>query len=236
MSQMNQEWYYAKGDQQFGPVDTADLQARLESGEVLASDLCWTEGMSSWQPVATRSDVFTVSAVLQPATAQTVATTPLSYAAPSIGAPLDASGRPMFFVGFWWRVLAHLIDALVLMIPNQILSLISQEAAGSLGRNSDEAMMMTIAVGMAGQYILAWLYGALMESSTKQATLGKMAIGVVVTDLHGNRLSFGRATGRHFAKYLSSLILCIGYIMVGTNPQKQGLHDQIAKTYVLKKT
>jgi uncharacterized RDD family membrane protein YckC len=78
----------------------------------------------------------------------------------------------------------------------------------------------------------SWLYEALMESSSYQATLGKMIFGMKVTDLYGNRISFERATGRHFAKWLSTMILGIGYIMVGLTERKQGLHDLLAGTLV----
>jgi uncharacterized RDD family membrane protein YckC len=78
----------------------------------------------------------------------------------------------------------------------------------------------------------SWLYEAFMESSSYQATLGKMILGMKVTDLSGNRISFGRATGRHFAKWISGMILCIGYIMVGFTERKQGLHDLLAGTLV----
>jgi uncharacterized RDD family membrane protein YckC len=78
----------------------------------------------------------------------------------------------------------------------------------------------------------SWLYEAFMESSSYQATLGKMIFGMKVTDLNGNRISFERATGRHFAKWLSGMILCIGYIMVGFTERKQGLHDLLAGTLV----
>jgi uncharacterized RDD family membrane protein YckC len=82
---------------------------------------------------------------------------------------------------------------------------------------------------------IAWLYFAFMESSARQATVGKMALGIVVTDMDGNRIGFGRATGRFFAKYLSALILAIGFIMVAFTQKKQGLHDLIVNTLVVKK-
>ena len=63
--------------------------------------------------------------------------------------------------------------------------------------------------------VIGWLYYAGMESSARQATLGKGLLGLRVTDLDGDRISFLRATGRHFAKILSALILFIGFIMVG---------------------
>ena len=77
-----------------------------------------------------------------------------------------------------------------------------------------------------------WIYEAAMESSSRQATLGKMAVGLKVTDEQGQRISFGRATGRYFSKIISSMILFIGYIMVGFTARKQGLHDMIAGTLV----
>lgn len=77
-----------------------------------------------------------------------------------------------------------------------------------------------------------WLYFALMESSEKQATLGKIALGIVVTDLYGNRISFGKATGRYFGKFISAIFL-IGYILAFSNPRKQALHDTMAGTLVL---
>lgn len=78
-----------------------------------------------------------------------------------------------------------------------------------------------------------WLYFALMESSSKQATLGKMAYGIRVTDLEGNRISFGQASTRYFSKFLSVLILFYGFIMILRNDKRQGLHDKIAKTVVV---
>lgn len=71
-----------------------------------------------------------------------------------------------------------------------------------------------------------------MESSSWQGTLGKKALGLRVTDLEGNRVGFGRATGRYFAKIVSGLILFIGYIMVGFTAKKQGLHDMMVATLV----
>jgi len=83
------------------------------------------------------------------------------------------------------------------------------------------------------QLVLTWLYFAFCESSPWQATLGKLALGIRVVDMEGNRISFLRATGRHFAKLLSGLILMIGYVMVAFTQRKQGLHDIIASTLVL---
>jgi uncharacterized RDD family membrane protein YckC len=83
--------------------------------------------------------------------------------------------------------------------------------------------------------LLAYIYGAAMESSSKQATLGKMVLGLYVTDLDGNRLSFGRALGRKVAMIASSFLLGFGFVMAGFSEKRQGLDDMIADTLVLKK-
>ncbi|HET9015573.1 MAG TPA: RDD family protein, partial [Thermomicrobiaceae bacterium] len=80
--------------------------------------------------------------------------------------------------------------------------------------------------------IVPWLYYALMESSPYQATLGKLAAGIVVTDEFGGRISFGRASGRYFAKWISYLTFFIGFVVAGFTKQKQALHDLIAGTLV----
>jgi len=79
-----------------------------------------------------------------------------------------------------------------------------------------------------------WLYFALMESSAWQATLGKRAVGIKVTDMEGGRISFGRATGRHFGKFVSALIFYIGFIMAGFTEKRQALHDIMAGCLVVK--
>ncbi len=82
-----------------------------------------------------------------------------------------------------------------------------------------------------------WLYHAFLESSEWQATAGKKALGLVVTDLGGARISFARASGRHFAKLITGLIpLGVGYILAGVTEKKQALHDMIAGCLVLRKS
>lgn len=82
--------------------------------------------------------------------------------------------------------------------------------------------------------MIGWLYFALMESSERGATLGKMALGLRVVTSDGQRLSFLNATGRYFAKIISAIILFIGFIMIGFTDRKRGLHDMIAGTLVIK--
>jgi uncharacterized RDD family membrane protein YckC len=143
--------------------------------------------------------------------------------------------------GFWIRVVACIIDAIILRVVVAPVGFIFGGlglAGGMMGRIPHFGFPF-FGLGLLGGGVTiiallfgSWLYEAFMESSSYQATLGKMICGLKVTDLNGNRISFERATGRHFAKWLSSMILGIGYIMVGFTGRKQGLHDLLAGTLV----
>ena len=90
-------------------------------------------------------------------------------------------------------------------------------------------------IAYAADFVLWWLYFSIMESSPLQATLGKMALSIRVTDTAGQRISFLRATGRTLAKIIYGAILLIGYIMVAFTERKQALHDMMAGTLVVTK-
>jgi uncharacterized RDD family membrane protein YckC len=161
---------------------------------------------------------------------------------PAAGAyPVAQAG--VQYGGFWIRVVAAIIDFLVIRVvlfPVKAMFGLGGLAAGGFGAHGFHRGL-SLPYLIFGGGVLAiltiaasWLYEALMESSSYQATLGKMAFGMKVTDLYGNRISFARATGRHFAKIVSAMILCIGFIMVGFTERKQGLHDLLAGTLVRK--
>jgi len=144
------------------------------------------------------------------------------------------------YAGFWIRVGAYLIDTVILVIAQAIIFAVfgvSMMGASGLDPAAGDAFA-TAGGGIA--YLITTvgsiLYFAILESSAKQATVGKMALGLIVVDVDGNRISFLRALGRYFAKILSGIILFIGYIMVGFTERKQGLHDMICSTLVLKAT
>jgi len=82
---------------------------------------------------------------------------------------------------------------------------------------------------------LMWLYFSLLESSRYQATLGKIAEGIIVTDLNGKRIGFLRASARFFASIISYMPLCLGHIIIAFTKYKQGLHDMLTNTLVVKK-
>lgn len=144
-------------------------------------------------------------------------------------APRMAASAPQY-AGFWIRVVATIIDAILLKVIAVILGFAG--FAGSMG-----AGMMPGQLGSSASlwtFLIAIVYYAAFESSVKQATPGKMALGLKVTDVQGKRLTVLRAACRYAAKILSALILGIGFIMVAFTQKKQGLHDLIVGTVVVK--
>ena len=133
------------------------------------------------------------------------------------------------YAGFWKRLAAFLIDIIITTIGliAVIICFGIMFGGGTLDTNAWERM------GSFFGLIGCWLYYALMESSSKQATLGKMALEIKVTDLNGSKIDFGKATGRYFGKIISAFILCIGFIMVAFTQKKQGLHDIMAGCLVV---
>ena len=143
------------------------------------------------------------------------------------------------YAGFWLRVAACIVDSFATSIVGFVLGAFAGGMVGGMmgagGASAEEIQSVCGNIGTGMGVLGNWLYHALMESSYHQATLGKMALGVKVVDLDGDRISFGRATGRFFAKYLSALALGIGFLMVIWHEKKQGLHDIVAGTLVVVK-
>ena len=143
----------------------------------------------------------------------------------------------MTYAGFWRRFAAYIIDTIVIiavLVILQVATGLTFECVTPEGAQAGFSCEST-AIGNLVMLVGGWLYFALMETSSRQATLGKMALGIVVTDADGNRLSFGRATGRYFGKIVSAVILMIGFIMIAFTSRKQGLHDIMAGCLVTRK-
>jgi uncharacterized RDD family membrane protein YckC len=158
-----------------------------------------------------------------------------------IGPPIEFFG----YAGFWRRFGASLIDGVVTGLIAVLLSMISGSALAFISGfvivmlrwghvTEEEIAGISAVVGAVIGIAAGVVYYAGMESSGSQATLGKMALGVKVTDLYGRRISFGRALGRFAGKIVSFLILFIGFIMAAFTEKQQALHDLIAGTLVTK--
>jgi uncharacterized RDD family membrane protein YckC len=184
-----------------------------------------------------------------------VVRTALPPSSPAIVSPHAGVGAIVYasnvtYAGFWLRLVAHLIDGFIigfasilvivplffLMGGVGLLTSLSHE-----GDHPDPAQVWTfisliVLPMMAVSLLATWLYYAYLESGEKQGTWGKQVLSLYVTDLSGNRISFGRASGRFFSKIITGLIpLGLGYIMAGFTERKQALHDMIASCLVLRK-
>ena len=231
------EIWIGRDGERHGPYQDSEVRAWLRSGEIAGDDLGWHEGLADWRPLSTLfpDDVAPPRGGTPP---------PFAATAPR---PAPAS-VPDSYAGFWKRLLAYLIDAIVLYIPNQLimnamgteaaqtrLTEALQAAAGNLTATLDAYSHFYSDISTANLVttVVAWLYFAFCESSAWQGTIGKLALGIRVTDLHGARISLPRALGRYPAKFFSAIIFCIGFLMIGWTQRKQGLHDMICSTLVL---
>ncbi len=135
------------------------------------------------------------------------------------------------YANFGQRFAAFLIDTIPLLVLQWLMGyFIGQSMADDYANGYvtlDEINQKATAWGTIIGIALSWLYFSLFESSEKQATPGKMVVGLTVTDLSGDRVSFGQATGRHFARIISAALL-IGYLMPLWTQKRQALHDIIS--------
>ena len=160
-------------------------------------------------------------------------------------APPVAYAPPSIYGGFWIRFLAHLIDHVILgavaaplffitVLPSIIRIARQAERDQEPSPEMIIAIVSSVFVYIAIAFVGQWLYEALLTSSSWQGTIGKRVLRLKVVDEAGNRIGFGRSTGRFFAKILSSMFFCIGFIMIGFTDKKRGLHDMLASTLVMK--
>jgi len=171
---------------------------------------------------------------------QAAATGSTAAGAPPASVDFDRS----LFGGFWRRVAAYVIDSFILYAGLFVMGFACAIVIGMVvgaGATTGSGSPMPAVAGIAwvgllyiGGFVGAWLYYALFESSSLQATPGKRAVDLRVATSDGGRVGFGRATGRYFGKIVSSLTLGVGYIMVAFTGRRQGLHDLLAGTVLVR--
>lgn len=148
--------------------------------------------------------------------------------------------QPRLYAGFWRRVVALLVDAVVfsaihwaVVLCSGVWLMVPWTLLGG-GHGSAMAELIDIALQPFG-IVVVWLYFAVCESSPWQATIGKLALGLRVTDEYGRRIGFARATGRYFGKYVSVFSLGVGFLLAAWTRRKQALHDDMAGCCVVRK-
>jgi len=233
-------WYYAAQGQQIGPVDETAFQELVASGTIQPTTLVWNSEMPSWKPLSEVGPAsgptsfcsecgakFPTDEMIQFGTSRVCANCKDRFAQKlREGVSL---GVARHYAGFWIRVLARLIDGVILGI--------FYSAVGLLFFGSLFAPRAVFGAAFGAMYLLQLAAGAAYEiflTAQYGGTLGKLALGLRVITANGDRLSLGLSTGRYFAQILSAFTLTIGYIMAGIDDQKRALHDRICNTRVVR--
>lgn len=228
-----QVWIGRNGER-FGPYDEGEVRQWLRDGTCRPQELGWYEGMTDWRPLG---ELFPDE---RPAAGSVP---PMPPSPPPFLGVTDVAEPE--YAGFWLRFGAWVIDYLILMVPFTVISLgmgLGAAMTALLGQfEKDQAAALT-AYAAAVQpitYVLltiGFIYYAFFESSKWQATPGKMAVGIRVTDTGGRRISMGRAAGRNAIRLVNAFTFLVPmafYVTAAFTRRKQGVHDLLAGTYVL---
>jgi uncharacterized RDD family membrane protein YckC len=257
------DWYYAAGGKQAGPVSDEALAELVRTGVVRAETLVWNSGLSGWVPYLQVSAPAPVAAVAAGPLAVGGSTFCTECGRPfspndlvrfgdrwicgnckeTFAQKLREGVAPrgtMVYAGFWIRVGAMLIDQLILCAVVALLAFIGVLVlAPSLSKSgaAPEAALAVMSIVIGVGYLLLIGGSACYEAffvARSGATIGKKALGLKVVMQDGGPVSLGRAFGRFFAKMLSAIPLDLGFIMVGFDAEKRGLHDYICSTRVIR--
>lgn len=231
------EVWIGRNGERHGPYQEEQIRDWLRSGQVSPDDLAWYDGLADWQPLS----------VLFPQDKPAPAPSP--YGPPPLQQQRTNTAH-FDYAGFWQRFGAWVIDLIILMIPSMIVmyTLGGLEAYKHLLGQMQSGADMTAALrdyaqategASVASLVITYLYYAFFESSKWQATPGKLALRLRVTDIQGQRITLGRAAARNIVR-LSALIFglipVICYLAITWTQRKQGLHDLWAGTYVLNGT
>ncbi|GLQ47292.1 RDD family protein [Dyella lipolytica] len=228
-------WIGRQGERH-GPYQEKQVREWLRSGQLGRDDLGWYDGLADWQPLS----------VLFPQETPAAAPTPSMYAPPP---PLQqpASATRIDYAGFWQRFGAWIIDLIILTIPSMIVMYLlggmeaykhlleQMQGNGDMSAALREYAAATESSSVAS-VVIGFVYYALCESSKWQATPGKLALRLRVTDMNGQRITLGRSAVRNAVRLTTlviALIPFVCYIAVAWTQRKQGLHDLMASTLVL---
>lgn len=231
---MSSQWYYVENDFEVGPVDEATIRGKVRDGVVGPRDQVWRDDLPDWVEARTLTDLFPDSG---PANAEPgPVATPPNGTGPladrlqrSVADPSDVDGYE--YASFWQRLVATFVDNFLLRIAGIVIGIVVAMTASRQFANSDAFGAVLIVVGL----FINMLYFGFFEGSSKQATPGKMAMSLIVTDLNGNPAGAGRCMLRYVASLLSTVLLLIGYLIQPFTPRKQALHDLICGTLVYRR-
>lgn len=249
--------YYAEGNQQVGPVSKAELQSLIRAKKLNARTLVWQPGMENWQELGLfvrsrkgQENQETSSAV--PVKQTLCSECGLSFAEDEMirfqESWVCAGCKPLFvqkikegvsvagamdYAGFWIRLGALTIDGFILGIANSLL-FVPLGIFMPMSEENPFFILSFMPLFMIIQYAIPAVYDTWFVGKYG-ATPGKMACNLKIVVEDGSQVTYLRALGRHFAKWLSSMILAIGFLMAAFDDQKRTLHDRICETRVVRK-
>lgn len=254
------EWFYADNGQRVGPFSEDDFRAACAQGRVQANTLVWHAGMADWQTLGAAEPTFLPASV---STATVCSECGRSFPSGQLlvfqGAHLCPGCKNIYFQrlreqgsaaiqrsahygGFWIRAVALLIDGIILGAVTYPITFLIYATFGvsmfNASRNVTPEMISNFMAGAGLSFFLSFAISLTYESwfwVNRGATPGKMIFGLQVVRPTGQRLTWERAIGRVFGRWLSSLTLCIGYIIAGFDSEKRALHDFICDTRVVYK-
>lgn len=234
-AEIDKQWYYAQSRQRFGPVTAHVLAQMYAQGDIHDNDLVWAPHMKNWQKAGAVKDQF-MNAPAPPPNPSARSSYSGSVDSLPVAQPV-VTGRIVVDdtfenAGFFARLAALIVDFIIL-IP--IMAIVVAIAVAFMGMPQTEAAMNAYSLVLnALSVVVGWLYYALQESGKHGATFGKRVLGIAVTDLNGDGITFWRATARHFSKLISGMICGIGYLFPFITQRKQALHDIIAGCMIIK--
>lgn len=218
-------WYYVdRFGQRQGPLTREALQAAIADRSLGPASLVWRAGLAQWQPLSA------LWAEIEPRNAG------MAYGGATAPPVFNASspiGGEAVNAGFARRFAALILDRLILGGICLVLLVVLAVALAFAGPAREQGAKWLVLGFYPLVFLINLLYSSLLDSSAHQATWGKRAMGIKVATLDGRRIGFGHAVGRWFAKLLSYLTLCIGFLMAAFTSRKQALHDMVASTVVV---
>lgn len=241
-------WYYASGGERHGPVNEEEVHDLVRRGVIAPDALVWTSGMADWRRLSEVLPELPPS--LPPAAAGSSGDLGVGRPPPAAttftGARVADVGLAPHYAGFWIRVLARLIDGVLLWVAAQILAglLVAVLIPDALGALSIEpgveptAEQLTTLLAVLGLVMVSSLVTGLVYDLIFlrgwSATPGKLLLGLRVRMADGSPLSLGRIIGRHLAVSLSGFTFGVGYLMVAFDAERRGLHDHLCATRVVR--
>jgi len=254
-------WYYADAGRQVGPVEESALDDLVRAGVVRDDTLVWRDGMANWQPHSAVRGARPPAAMPLPATPIDAATGfcsecgrpfPANQLVMIGNAGVCAQCKPVYmqrireggqgiaarrYAGFWIRVLAAIIDGVILSVVGLIINVPLQLMLGVGSLRVGSVPNVGVLAGAFGiivllNFAIACVYSSFFIS-TRGGTLGMLVLGLRVIKGDGSQLNLGQAVGRYFAYIINSFTLFIGFIIIAFDDQKRALHDRICDTRVI---